>query len=167
MMENKFLNIIIMGKTNWLLKTIIYLSVIISSSAYAQVTYYGYSYDNVGNRIQRMLTVCSTCPNNQRTENPNHVESNADTLQMLVSHHEIGVFPNPTQDILNVNITNVETDETVDLFLSDETGRTLLNLKNQPAISALNVANYKTGAYYLQVKVGNDSPKVYKIMKIE
>jgi hypothetical protein len=133
---------------------------------YAQVTYYGYSYDNVGNRIQRMLTVCSTCPNNQRTTNPNQVEASVDTLQ-VVTHHVIGVFPNPTQDILNVNITNVETDETIDLVLSDETGRTLLNLKNQPAISTLNVANYKTGAYYLQVKVGHDSPKVYKIMKIE
>jgi hypothetical protein len=131
----------------------------------AQTTNIQYLYDITGNRTQKKLVVCNNCPppiNNQR-----HSAPPVDTTQTIITQHVIGVFPNPTQDMLNVNITNVETTETVNLFLSDETGRTLLNLKNQPPISIVNMANYKTGAYYLQVKVGNDNPKIYKVMKIE
>ena len=120
-----------------------------------------FGYDKNGNRIQRKLIVTDN-NENQRTA------STPDTSKTVVANeHVIGVFPNPTQNMLNVNITHIETNELIDLFLSDEGGRSILTLKNQASTSVVNMENYKTGVYYLQVKVGNDKPSIYKIMKIE
>lgn len=146
------------------MKQFFLIAAIFATSITAKAQTIQYTYDKNGGAILRKLYVCPSCPDNQRKLNP---PNSLDTSVVQAEKHIIGVFPNPTQEMLNVNITNVETTEIVNLYLSDETGRSLFNLKNQPAISVVNMTNYKTGVYYLQVKVGDESPKVFKVMKIE
>ena len=121
-----------------------------------------YTYDPSGNRVMRKVIVtCPTCPASGR------IEKKDTTEQQQQTNYTVGVFPNPAQDKVNVNVVNSKTTDTIDIQLSDENGKILLAAKNQPTTNLVDISNYRPGIYYLKVSVGKDAPLVYKILKVQ
>ena len=123
-----------------------------------------YSYNQNGNRIQRKLLVIP--PNN----NSNRVAGN--TPAKPSENYNNGVFPNPVQDHLKVNISptgNLSGDGgnavSCAIVLSDESGRVLISLQNQPAQSEVDMRPYQPGVYYLSITPAGGKVTVYKILK--
>ena len=113
-----------------------------------------YSYDATGNRIQRKITVIPP-------SNSNRVAGN--TPAKPSENYTIGVFPNPVQDHLTVNISGSAA--SCALVLSDESGRVLLSLQNQALNSEVDMRPYQPGVYYLSVTPSGGKVAVYKILK--
>jgi len=151
-----------MKKTNTFLKTLICLFAMFCSYTYAQ-THIGYSYDNTGNRVQRQLVIdCNGCPTNQRTAAPTVVDS----TQVLAAQHGLSIFPNPTQDKVNLTLSNLKDDETTSVVVTDETGKTVYSAKNLQSQNEVNVSNFNNGTYFFRITMGKDV-MVYKVMKIQ
>jgi hypothetical protein len=73
------------------------------------------------------------------------------------------VYPNPTKDVLNVEILDMRCEdmryETCDIAIYDVYGRNVSNLKSQNLIS-INVSHLPTGIYIL--RVGGQTVKFVK-----
>ena len=151
-----------MKNTNTFLKILICLFITLYNFTYAQ-THIGYSYDNNGNRVQRILVVdCNGCPTNQRTT----AAEKPDSTQVLATQHGLSVFPNPTQDKVNLTLSNLKDDETTSVVVTDETGKTIYSAKNLQLQNEINVSSFNNGTYFLRVSVGKDV-MVYKVMKLQ
>ena len=115
-----------------------------------------YSYNQNGNRIQRKLLIIP--PNTQSSSREMH-----NTPTKPSEDYTIGVFPNPVQDHLTVNISGSAA--SCASVLSDESGRVLISLQNQPAQSQVDMRPYQPGVYYLSVTPSGGKVTVYKILK--
>jgi hypothetical protein len=70
---------------------------------------------------------------------------------------EVQLFPNPAQDMLTIRI-NAPTDGTIELFVIDQLGRTVMtrvNLENNGDLTTLDVRALSPGVYSLHVLVGD------------
>jgi hypothetical protein len=146
-----------------ILRAMLFLFVMVCNYTYAQTQSIGYAYDNIGNRVQRKLViVCNGCPTNHRTAAPEV----KDTTQVLAIEHGLNVFPNPTQDKVNLTLSNLKDDETTSVVVTDETGKTVYSAKNLQSQNEINVSNFNNGTYFLRVTIDKDV-MVYKVMKVQ
>jgi|GEM_PF-1539436 hypothetical protein len=123
-----------------------------------------YSYDKNGNSVKRKLyvTPCNNCaPPNQRT-----AATPVDTAQSISLEHGLNVFPNPTQDKVNLTLSNLKDGEITEVIVTDMSGKTLYFQKNLQSQNEINMASFNNGNYFLRVTMGNDV-RVYKVMKIQ
>jgi len=142
-------------------KIILYLTLFISVKSYSQAI--EYLYDANGNRTERHLYVCPSCPQGGRmaaTPPPQ------DTTQAVAAKHGLNVFPNPTQDKINLTLTNLTDDETTSVTVSDESGKALYTAKNLQSQNEINMASFNNGTYFVRVTMGKDV-MVYKVMKVQ
>jgi hypothetical protein len=123
-----------------------------------------YSYDKAGNRIQRKLYVCTTCRPDQ--QNGKVASQEKDTTQILAAQHGLNVYPNPTQDKVNLTLSNLKDDETTSVVVTDETGKTVYSAKNLQLQNEINVSTFNNGTYFFRITMGKDV-MVYKVMKIQ
>ena len=128
-----------------------------------------YSYDKNGRRIQRKLYVapppppppCDTCNGNASGRHT----APGDTVQ-LITQHAIGLFPNPTQDKVNLNISNLTDDETTEVVVTDGAGKTFYSAKNLQAQNEINMSTFSNGTYFVRISIGKDA-LVYKVIKVQ
>lgn len=77
---------------------------------------------------------------------------------------EMKVYPNPTIDELRLKISEKKFNEyTYQLY--DTTGKILLTEKINLEESTINMKNYSTGIYFLDLQLKNESVKIFKILK--
>jgi hypothetical protein len=74
----------------------------------------------------------------------------------------IGVYPNPTTSILNINFELVNTDNAAQLYLYDMNGRVVKMISNDFQNSGFNqlttdISDLQSGVYFLQIKSGGSS----------
>ena len=82
-----------------------------------------------------------------------------------VENNFIKVYPNPTGNILNVEIEAETTEITYDIRLYDGQGNMLRNAKTKGGTIEFNVANLPNGIYYLHVYDGvNGTPEIQQIV---
>jgi hypothetical protein len=153
-----------MKKNKNILSTIVCLILVFGCSFYVNAQSKSYSYDNVGNRVLRHLTVCPTCRTVQNE--PSAATKSTDTTKILAVQHGLNVFPNPTQDKVVLSLSNLKDGETTSLTLSDETGKILYTSQNLQEQNEVNMSSYNNGTYIMRVIVGKDV-MVYKIMKVQ
>lgn len=118
-----------------------------------------YAYDNCGNRIQRKLDISIG-------SDPNRIgDTGVSKAKEKAMHFGISVFPNPTQDKVNVVIAALKRDEKANITLTDSHGK---NLKANQAARDRNefdMSQYEPGVYFIKVVIGNETV-VYKVMKL-
>lgn len=75
------------------------------------------------------------------------------------------MFPNPSQDIVNLKLGNVS-DDMVQVSLSDLNGNTLFSnvLENYDGMTTLNLSSIKPGIYLISV-LADRQRKVMKLVK--
>ncbi|MBS1646422.1 MAG: T9SS type A sorting domain-containing protein [Bacteroidetes bacterium] len=121
-----------------------------------------YVYDANGNRTERRLYVCPSCPIGQRKVAPTAKD---DSTQTLAMQHGINVFPNPTQDKVMLTISNLQDEEPTQVFVTDETGTVLYTSKNVQSQNEINMANYTSGTYFIRIVIGK-KVLTYKVIKV-
>ncbi|MBK6330847.1 MAG: T9SS type A sorting domain-containing protein [Bacteroidetes bacterium] len=82
--------------------------------------------------------------------------------------NDLIVFPNPTEDALQITWTSTETED-VSFILSDYTGKTLWkqtrSFTEGKQTMPLTLQGFATGSYLLQIKMADDSYFIKVIKK--
>ena len=152
-----------MKKTNYLFKTLICLLAIVTTSSYAQ-NKVSYGYDVNGNRKIR-----NTCPTCRLAHNPDNSSSADTSIQAdtaIAIKHGANLFPNPTQNRVNLSLSNLKDDEATAVLVTDENGQTLYTQKNLQAQNQIDLSSFNNGTYFVRVTMGKDV-LVYKVMKLQ
>jgi hypothetical protein len=125
-----------------------------------------YAYDKNGGGIQRKLYITPPPPCNNCPPPGGRDAAPVDTTQIVIAQHVIGLFPNPTQDKVNLNISNLKDDETTEVVVTDGAGKTFYSAKNLQAENQINMGTYSNGTYFVRISIGKDV-LVYKVIKVQ
>ena len=72
--------------------------------------------------------------------------------EQILSPASVSVFPNPTSDRLNIDVSNINLQGEVNIKVVDMQGKTIINnTMDASAIMQLNVADFPVGNYLLQI----------------
>lgn len=118
-----------------------------------------YTYDAAGNRTQRKLAVRT--PQTYTTNS-----SNPDTVQAMkvAMDNGISVYPNPTNDMVNVTVSTANSDKKAIAYLVDNTGRILFSKEVNSTPFPIDLKDYVPGIYFIRVIIGKEKLS-YQIIK--
>lgn len=77
---------------------------------------------------------------------------------------QLEIYPNPTNDILNLMIENRNFNQ-LEYSLFDISGKTLILGKPNGNQTNIDMSNYQTGIYFLKIYENNNEIKTFKIIK--
>ena len=129
-----------------------------------------FSYDANGNRIARSLSMKRVYDNPNPTADYGaqaQTEDNADYLASatdIFEAMEVGLYPNPTQDILNLSIENANESAVLSVVLTTLTGDILFDKKVVGVCESVDLTSYPAGIYYLILKTEKEQHS-WKIVK--
>lgn len=141
-------------------KIITLLFITCFAATYAQEVQY--TYDASGNRAQRKLVYVG--PPQERLAAPDSVSKKTAELMQIAMQEGISVFPNPTQDVVNVSINNFKVEDKVIVQLFDNSGKILKTQIMQSATIQFPMAEMQSGVYYINVIKGKEK-LFYKVVK--
>jgi hypothetical protein len=118
-----------------------------------------YTYDAAGNRVKRQMVYMKSL---ESKDSLSDVENTPVPEQL--GEMTINVFPNPVEQRLNVNITNLPADAIGKLCIFDMGGRELMNRANLSSANTFDMSTLPAGLYILRLTAGNDQ-KEWKIIK--
>ena len=84
-----------------------------------------------------------------------NINMTTSTKDVLSEDNKIEIFPNPSSDLITLNLDFVETFEKINVEITDVTGKTLLQTDYQNVLNEqfqFNVNNYPAGTYFLHVR---------------
>ena len=122
-----------------------------------------YSYDANGNRVHRWVIMKKIKTDSTDTI---HLDSllNNDIVTSKKSNHTVTLYPNPTQGLLYLNITNLSEGETVEYIFVSLTGQELLRRKSGSPLTQIDIGNFASGIYIVNVLLGKHM-ETWKIVK--
>lgn len=127
-----------------------------------------YTYDANGNRDSRYFV-------GMRLANPNFTNSADSTIAMeksvaLAQEYGLTVYPNPTRDAIQVIMNNSDKDaaelERTELFLIDNSGKTIASKKYNASQNAFDMTNCLPGVYHLKIVFSKKERVDYKVIKV-
>lgn len=125
--------------------------------AFGQVSY-EYSYDNVGNRIKRMVIVL-------KSRGIDSIVSDIElSINPVVDIHEnvvYNIYPNPTKGVINIDVDGRENNE---FNLYDIRGKQVQTFKCNNNRCNLDLSDMPSGIYILRT-IYNNKSKEWKIIK--
>ena len=107
-----------------------------------------YKYDAVGNRTSRTISasvITSVVPE-------------------TMSNVEVKIYPNPTDGLLNVEITNLPENLTADILLYSLQGQLLVSHKKVSGLTEVDINNQASGTYLMKIVAGEYQTE-WKIIK--
>lgn len=120
---------------------------IVLSSQYLFSTLYAqgmqYSYDAAGNRIKKEIDLN---PGQLRKKGP---------LQDQVAAQELKIYPNPTTEIIKVEVDSLS-DQNTTIELFDINGRLILEQTALDLVNEVNLAQFSSGKYVLRFRNGEE-----------
>lgn len=144
-------------------------------SAFAQHSYYQYSYDAAGNRTQREVITFSPSPpapnHNNDTTGPDSISGNNTEFAKLDNQYDNGnenkpekheehigdkvitIYPNPTTGVLRVEITGIKPGNTGMIIITEMAGKTIRQIENISSSNELNLRDLARGNYILQIRI--------------
>jgi|GEM_PF-1903200 len=115
-----------------------------------------YTYDPAGNRIYREYVILRLSANT--------AGSNQENAEKLKEEMDIGIFPNPTEDVINVSINNFDANKKITLEVYDGAGKLLQTSRVTSTSFRINFKEYKSGIYHVGILVDKQS-LFYQILK--
>ncbi len=138
-----------------IMKKLILLPIILFSfSLSAETVTYGY--DEAGNRITREIVV-------EKMSMPPLGEISADVSEQK-DDDRISVYPNPTYGEVNVEMNGYDNADSCMLYLFDMSGREILQMEMQSAITNFDISDCADGIFILRVILDGRS-YAWKIIK--
>jgi hypothetical protein len=114
-----------------------------------------FSYDRAGNMVERKLQVLFGGRPALTKKDPH------DSVAILPS---LKIFPNPTNQYLNIEGELRENFKEADVILSDLDGKVLKTEKYYGNSKTLNVTDLKSGMYLLEIRYSKKERDTYKII---
>ena len=144
-------------------------------AAKAQKYGYLYSYDANGSRVMRQLVLTNNQPSKIKDTTAQHgdstvtVAANQAAQQQQVSEtlangQQITVYPNPTDGVLQIDITNFATGSKGYILATDMQGRLVYKSENINATNKIDFTSLAKGNYTLKLLL-NDTTKEWVIIK--
>jgi hypothetical protein len=132
---------------------------------------YSYQYDEAGNRIRCLVIVLSSPPP-APTDSTAVTRDNRDELQVTseeffvekIAQVVMNIYPNPTTEVVTLEITNMEKLQTGFFKLYSLNGQLLQEFSVYDATTAISLAGLPSGAYILKVQINNRTVD-WKIIK--
>jgi len=115
-----------------------------------------YAYDPAGNRVYREYVILRLSANT--------AGSNQEDAEKLKEEMDIEIFPNPTDDVLNVSINNFDANKKITLEVYDSVGKLLQTSRVTSSSFRINFMEYKSGIYHVGILVDKKS-LFYQILK--
>jgi len=84
-----------------------------------------------------------------------------DTIQEKSSLIQTSVFPNPSNEIFRIETNNI----LVEVIVSDASGKLIKTQKMNRSTELVNMNNYKTGIYFLNLLYENGEKEIIRIIK--
>lgn len=124
----------------------------------AEAQYYGYlyTYDASGARTTRMYSqnfVLGQAKRGDTTE-----------TKTLVGSYEVSIFPNPTRNLLKLNIAGLKADLPAQVSIIDMSGIEIFNKQFRSSENIVDFSSYPNGVYLMTLLIG-DKSETYKVMK--
>lgn len=147
-----------MKKLNYLIcnTPIIIIIVLVHICAISKAQDIQYTYDPAGNRVYREYVILRLSANT--------AGSNQEDAEKLKEEMDIEIFPNPTEDVVNVSINNFDAKKKITLEVYDSAGKLLQTSKLTSTSSRINFKEYKPGIYHVGILVDKQSV-FYQILK--
>ena len=156
------------------IRLLLLLSVILLRSVlFAQTNVIHFNYDNSGNRTDRSIEVVLLKKQNSTIKNDTLNTQDLSTLtkdsvnQIAPSTDDkFNVFPNPVNEILNIQYTSENSILEYSFQIFDESGRLFYSGKLTQNKNEVNLGKAKSGIYYLVVTSTNGENRFFwKLIK--
>lgn len=135
-------------KTKILLSTLLFVGITVSSQV-------RFTYDGTGNRIKREIVI-------QRQNMP---DQQAETIfSEIISEKTIFIYPNPTQGILKIEISDYEYTDICELSLFSLSGQQIFSGTTTSSTTDIDISDQPNGIYIMRI-VLNGIESSWKIIK--
>jgi hypothetical protein len=118
-----------------------------------------YQYDNAGNRTARVINMQSS-PSMRSSEDATEIVS----LDDLISGQKIKIYPNPTEGMLAVEITDFTEQLKAEILIADMSGRIISKKKMETGYASFDLTRQSQGIYVLKIAINGESVS-WKIIK--
>jgi hypothetical protein len=111
-----------------------------------------YFYDEAGNRTTRVIPFQAPPP------------GGGGEYKDTIKTSEISIYPNPTEGLLTVKITNLKKDIETRIIINDMSGRPVFTINNLSEITDINFSEKTNGVYLMKIYIGSEVSN-WKILK--
>lgn len=118
-----------------------------------------YTYDNSGNRIKREIVLSP-----QRTSASNEDTTERLPVSDMLADKDIKIYPNPTQGMLKVEITNYESSDSGSIHVYSMNGQTVTHSEISFYLTDIDISNSPNGIYLMQIQL-NGTSTTWRIIK--
>jgi len=161
-------------KKTIIMLTMLVASIVVKSQLPQNANYFLYSYDATGNRTMRQYIIYQQ-PSKIKDTTAQHIDSTAivaanqaaqqqQFLETLPNGEQITVFPNPTDGVLQISITNFAIGSKGYIMITDLQGRVVAKKENISSTNSFDISSAAKGNYVLKIVVNNNS-KEFVVVK--
>lgn len=124
-----------------------------------------YDYDNSGNRIKKYIVLqAKGLSSNDTVQKDNLLNNEDEKIVDELNEVKVMIYPNPTQGILNVELSGIETDDTFGYQLYSQSGVLLKYIKSTGNPFSIDFSSYHSGMYIL-ILINKNSRSEWKVFK--
>ena len=131
-----------------------------------------YSYDPSGNRKSREKVITmsrSSMPNSSavETDTPDTEVAAAEipSFEDVLSEMKITIYPNPTQGLLQIDITGGEIPEGAKIYINNMMGMVIRQMNGISGSNTMDISSQQTGTYIMTIMLDKDNISTWKIIK--
>jgi hypothetical protein len=148
-------------------KIVSLIAVLFIYSVFVQSQTIQFTYDENGNRIERVLvsqrlksaTIDFPVKDLKKLELADEKKD-----QLIDSETTLKVYPNPTKGLLRIEVSNIPEGASTQVKLYDYSGVELINQNDFPPSQVLDISRFKDGLYILRIII-NSKVTNWKIIK--
>ena len=128
-----------------------------------------YSYDASGNRTSRKtITMSSMVSSSIRSASISETEvavAEIPLFEDVLAEKKITIYPNPTQGMLQIDITGEEISRDARIYLYNMSGKLIHQLTGISASNHLDISSQPAGVYIMRIMLDNNNISSWKIIK--
>ena len=115
-----------------------------------------YAYDAAGNRISRTIVLAPRSAPIEEKQPTVHTE--------VFSDIQLKIYPNPTDGILKVEISNLPEGQKAEIWIYAMSGQLITSLKDVSSTASINISSQPAGIYVMNIVAGKHRTE-WKIIK--
>lgn len=127
-----------------------------------------YTYDNAGNLTEKVIYLrggLKSAKISNNTKNPIIPIDSTLIKDNSFQNGEVKIYPNPTRGIIEIELpTNSENDSQYQFTVLDMNGKVIIDKRNEPSRTSLDLSNQPQGLYFLHIRCGSVISK-WKVIK--
>ena len=146
---------------------ILIISTLLINTAKSQTTYY-FSSDDNGNRVRRSI-IPLTSPrynvyDSTQTKSLDTIKEQPIVYNDKIGKSEIKIYPNPTHNFINIEVTNGVDDADALIGIYDQQGRLIEELRGLKTMNTLDFKSKAPGMYIIRI-LSDGKRTEWKVLK--